>query len=75
VRNVQRRRTDVPHVVDHTDRDSRWDDLVDPVEDVDGQFDPVRGEVALEVFHGPRTDDGGGDGGVSNGKGHRHHGR
>jgi hypothetical protein len=67
-RGVQRRRTDIPHVVGNVDRDPRWDDLVDVVHYVARQSDPVGGEVAFQVLHGPRTDNGDGDCGMTDGK-------
>src|SRR5271154_3565853 len=66
--SVQCRRTDIPHVVVHVDRDPRWDNLVDAVEHVVWEFDPVRGEVALQVLDGARPDDGGGDCGMADSK-------
>jgi hypothetical protein len=45
--SVQRRRADVPHVVGDVDRDSGGNDLVDAIEHVGGQLDPVGGEVAV----------------------------
>jgi len=44
---VQRGRADVPHVVGDVDRDSGGNDLVDAVQHVGGQLDPVGGEVAV----------------------------
>jgi hypothetical protein len=48
------------------------DDLVDAVKHVVRQFNPVGGQVTIQVLHGGRADDGGGDRWVSDGKGHCH---
>jgi hypothetical protein len=44
-RGAQRRRAGVPHVVGDVDGDGRGNDLVDAV----GQFDPVGGQVGVQV--------------------------
>ena len=69
---VQRRRAELPHVVGDVDRDPGGNDLVDAVEHVAGQVDPVGGEVAVQVLHGARTDDRGGDRRVAGGERDRH---
>ncbi len=43
-------------------------DLVDAVKQIAGQVDPVGSEVAVQVFHGARTDDRGGDRRVAGGE-------
>ena len=58
---AQRGSADVPHVVGDVDRDSGGNDLVDAVEQIGWQLDPVGGEVAVQVLHRARADDRGGD--------------
>ena len=65
-------RADVPHVVGDVDRHSRGHDLVDTVEHVAGQVDPVGGKVGVQVLHGARADDRGGDRRVAGGERDRH---
>src|SRR5580698_9287622 len=69
---VERSRAVLPVVVGDVNRDSWGDDLVDAVEHVAGQLDPVGGEIAVEMVHRARSDDRRGYCGMPDDEGGRH---